>query len=425
MEDQFLLNLATQQSKHAWIGCRPPANMKAMDIESCTNFRLSSHLHGQFDTVWLYEQELQNYHILSWKIILDEAIRLLKENGKLIVHLHESKYLTIPLLKFFLGRNLNIQVYLDYESKDSSIFVFDIKRINFADYSSPLWTFAMLTGGKKDDLVLKFLESIRKHDPQNRHEIIISGPKKDIYDKYKVRYLDLSKFRDNKYAEISRKKNAIADMAQNPNLLIAHDRYYLDDNFFEDFAKYGYDWDFLACRQQWEDGAEFPFYCALYEPELTYTTSINSHEYKHLLNTQYVNGGAMIFKTRTLQKIRFNPLLLWNQMEDVEITKSFIQNSVIPRVNWLSSLITIDDGGQRSASFKMFDQYDGKGIQHKIRTIEGNTLFGVSIEQTKLFSIDIIKQFPFIVITTAPKQKKGLKRQIKILGIKITWHSNK
>ena len=422
MDDKFLLNLVVQKAKHAWIGCRPPANMDAMDIESCANFRLSSNFHGQYDTVWLYEQELQNYHILSWKIILDESLRLLKENGKLVVHMHQNRYMTIPKLKSFLGRHINLQVYMVYESKDFSIFVFDIKRLNFKDYSSDLWTFAMLTGGKKDDVVIKFLKSIRNHDPQKKHEIIISGPKKEIYDVYGVRYLDLSQFRDKEYAEISRKKNAIVCMAKNPNLLIAHDRYYLDDGFFENFAKYGYDWDFLACRQQWEDGTEFPFYCALYEPELTWTQGINSHEYKHLLNTQYVNGGAMVFKTRTLQKIQFNPLLFWDQMEDVEITRVFMQHSLIPRVNCLSALITIMDGGKRSESFALFDQYDGKKIRHKISDVERGTLFGVSIGQTKLFSIDIIKHFPFLVITTTPKQKKGLRRQIKIFGIKITWN---
>ncbi len=403
MNNEYLLKLAAQKGKHAWIGGMPPFNMDIVDIESCTNFRLSPNFHGKYDVVWLYERELQTYHVLSWKIILDEAIRLLKENGTLIIRMHRTQYISLPVLKNFLGRNPNLEIDVEYESPDWSIFVFKIKRLNFADYQSNLWTFAMLTGGKKDDLVIKFLESIRRHDPKNKHEIIISGPKKKEYDKYKVQYLDLSQFRDNEYAEIAKKKNAIADMAKNPNLLIAHDRYYLEDNFFENFDKYGYDWDFLAIRQACPDGHEFPFYCALYEPALTWTHPINCHEYAHLLNTQYVNGGAMVFKTRTLQKIRFNPLLFWGEMEDVEVTKEFMEKSIIPRVGFLTTLITVLDGGERSKSFDLFDQYDGKEIHHRVEVApRSETMFGLSINKVHKkkwsFFIGGKKKFPFVRI---------------------------
>lgn len=400
MNNEYLLKLAGRKGTHAWVGKLPPLNMDVIDMESCTNFRVGPNLHGQYDVVWVYEKELQNYHVLSWKIILDEAVRLLKENGTLVVHMHQNRYTTIPMLKNFLGRNPNLDVDIEYESKESGIFVFKIKRLNFADYQSNLWTFAMLTGGKKDDIVIKFLESIRKHDPKHKHEIIISGPKKKEYDKYKVQYLDLSQFRDAEYAEISKKKNAIADMAKNPNLLIAHDRYYLEDDFFENFEKYGYDWDFLACRQSWPDGHEFPFYCALYEPALSWTLCINSHEYRHLLNTQYVNGGVMVFKTKTLQKMRFNPLLFWNDMEDVEVTKKFMDNSIIPRVNYLPCLVTIQDGSERAKSFDLFDQYDGKKIHHVTKTAVRGVLYGV-IDATKKrwhFFFGTRKNFPFIKI---------------------------
>jgi len=399
MDNKYLLDLVSQKVKQAWIGGLPPFNMDIIDMEGCTNFRVAPHFHGQYDVVWLYEKELQNYHVLSWKIILDEAIRLLKEQGQLVVHMHQSRYMTIPMLKHFFGRHVNLEVDVDYESKENNVFVFKIKRLNFTDYQSDLWTFAMLTGGKKDEIVIKFLESIRRHDPKNRHEIIISGPKKEIYDKYHVKYLDLSQFRDAEYAEISKKKNAIADMAKNPNLLIAHDRYYLEDDFFEQFEKYGYDWDFLACRQCWPDGHEFPFYCALYEPALTWTHPINCHEYAHLLDNQYVNGGAMIFKTKTLQKLRFNSLIFWNEMEDVEITHTFMQHSIIPRVNYLSTLVTIQEKSSRAASFDLFDQYDGNKMRHKVKGVtRSDRVFGVGASGKKRweFFIGTKKKFPFI-----------------------------
>lgn len=423
VENEFLLEIVKQHGKQAWIGGCPPFEMDIIDLESCTNFRLSPNFHHQYDVVWLYEKRLDEYHPLSWKIILDEAIRLLKENGILIVHIHQNRYMSVPLLKSFLGRHINLDVDVDYEKNDS-IFVFKIKRLNFSKYSSNLWSFAMLTGGKKDDVVLKFLKSIRDNDPENKHEIIISGPQKEIYDNYHVRYLDLSSFRDTEYAEISKKKNAIAEMASNPNLLIVHDRYYLADDFFNTFENYGYDWDFLAIKQAFENGDEFPFYCALYEPVLSWTHPINFTTYNHLFETQYVNGGCMIFKTHILKQLRFNPLLFWNQMEDVEITQEFLKHSIVPRVNFISKVIVVDDHSQRTESFSLFDCYDGSKIKNGVGNAVRSSLPHVCTKpekQKRKISVNVSfrKKFPFIRISVKIKKAENQIKPIQLIQKKI------
>lgn len=330
--------------RQAWIGLNPQFNMDIIDIESCTNFRLAPNLHGQFDIVWIYEKMLSEYHILSWKIVLDECTRLLKEHGQLIIRMQDKEKLSIPMIKAFLGRNINLEVSLDNQYFDKETYtytiVFNITRLNFDLYEDKSWTFAMLTSGKKDDIVVKFLESIRNNE-HSKSQIIISGPQKELYDKYDVEYLDLSNYRDDKYPEISKKKNDIAKMAKKANLLIAHDRYYLDKNFFNDFEKYGYDWDFLAIKQISDiDNKEYPSYSYLYGEYL-----VNSHpgvnlDYDKLPIQTYCNGGVMIFKTHNLQKLKFNDLLFWNEREDIEISHEFIIHSLIPRYNFLSILYT-------------------------------------------------------------------------------------
>jgi hypothetical protein len=287
-----------------------------------------------------------------------------------------------------LGRNINIKtdIKLEYVNENAEyVIIFKIERLNIDKYNDNRWTFAMLTTGKKDENVLKFLESIRVNDKENKHEIIISGPKKEIYDKFNVKYLDMSKFRDDEYAEISKKKNAIAEIASNPNLLIAHDRYYLNKTFFSDFKKYGYDFDFLSIKQLFEDGTEYPSYTFLYEPDLTWTYNVICMNYQYLFRRQYVNGGIMVFKTHNLRTIPFNNLLFWNQMEDVEISNAFINNSLIPRFNFINTAYAVNDKSQRSQATALFDVFDGEKIHEKVPNAARSKVYGINTIPIKAF----------------------------------------
>jgi hypothetical protein len=387
-EKNRLLDFITKINRHAWVGMLSSFNMDNIDMESCKNFHLAPELHQKYDAVWLYEKRLDHYHILSWKIIIDEALRLLGENGFLVIRLQENKDFTIPMVKSFLGRNINIKIDIELEYVNESaeyVMIFKIERLNIDKYKDDRWTFAMLTIGKKDENVLKFLESIRSNDKENKHEIIISGPQKDIYNKYNVKYLDMTQFRDEQYAEISKKKNVVAKIASNPNLLIAHDRYYLNKTFFSDFEKYGYDFDFLVIRQLFEDGTEFPSYTFSYEPELTRTHPVLCRNYQYLFRLQYVNGGIMIFKTHNLRTIPFNNLLFWDQMEDVEITQKFINNSLIPRVNFINTAYAVNDKSDRTRCFTLFDIFDGEKIFEKIPNAARSKVYGINTIPKKAF----------------------------------------
>lgn len=401
MENEKLLEFAKNESgkKQIWFGTHPQFDMDIADIEACTNYRLSSNFHGNYDTVWVFEKPLNEYHILSWKIILDEAIRLLKRTGKLIIRMYETPSLTVPMLKNFIGRNINLNVSLDYEYQKDNYYniVFNIERLDFEIYQDKSWTFAMLTGGKKDDIVIKFLESIRKNEPQ-KSQIIISGPKKDIYDEYDVEYLDLSNYRDSEYAEISKKKNDIAKMATGANIAIVHDRYYLQDNFFKDFEEYGYDFDFLAIKQISETTEnEVPSYCYTYNKALEHTHVGYNACFSQLLDTQYVNGGIIVAKTKTLQKIKFCSLIFWNQKEDVELTNEFVKHSIIPRVGFLPTVYTT-----RDISDYPWDYYDGNTFQYKCSLTKEQcpTIYGIenNIGKLKLFSLAIYpkNKFPYV-----------------------------
>ena len=382
INESKLLDFIAKINKHAWIGLTPPFNMDIVDMDKCTNFRVSPNLHQQYEAVWLYENRIDRYHILSWKLIIDEALRMLDESGFLVLRISENRDITVPMLKCFLGRNINIEIDIHFEYRNENneyIIALRVKRLNISKYRDNLWTFAILTNGTKDENVIKFLDSIRHNDIEYRHEIIISGPqKKDIFNNYNVKYIDISQFRDDQYAEISKKKNLIAKIASNPNLLISHDRYYLSNSFFSDFEKYGYDFDFLTIRQFFENGREYPSYCFLYEPTLTWTHPVTCRNYQYLFNTQYVNGGLMIFKTHNLKILPFNELLLWGQQEDVEITQVFMNNSLVPRVNFINNVYAIDDKTQRMNSALLFDTFNGKEIIYGVPKAARSKIYGLN-----------------------------------------------
>ena len=343
--ENYLMRLVSSGGRQTWIGAKAPFDMEMLSMLGSTNFRVSACYHGKFDVVWLYERLLNEIDKKSWKIILDESIRLLKEKGKLVIRVHENEVPSLPQVKRFLGRHYGIVADIDYEVRTDDgtyiwTIVLNVKRKNFKEYSGKEWSFGLLTGGKKDNVVIDFLKSIRNSENGDKHQIIIVGPKKDKYSKYNVEYIDSSYFRDDKYAEISKKKNYIIDKATNPNLLIVHDRYVLDNNFFVGFEKYGYDFDFLTVKQYNEDNTEFPSYAAN-RKNLRFYGQIQVNNYQHLYKYHYLNGGLVIFKTATAKNILFNDLLMWNQMEDVELAQFCMDQGLIPRMNYLSSATTI------------------------------------------------------------------------------------
>lgn len=359
MKSEFLVNLAKMNCRQGWVGDRAPFRMESIDLLNSTNYRVSATLHGSFGIVWLYEDMLGDMAGNGWKIAVDECIRLLKREGHLVIRNKECSKVTIVGIKNFIGRRFGLSVSIDYEEFDKKELIytvcFSITRQNYDIYKSNSWTFAVLTTGKRKENVIKFLKSIREQEGTEKSQIIISGPTSEEYNRYDVEYLDLSPFRDNDYAEISRKKNEIARIAAGDNLLIAHDRYVLNSDFFAGFDNYGYDFDFLTIKQYYQSGKEFPSYCCVGQGDFLWSYPYTVENYNYLYNTQYLNGGLLIFKTAALRQIGFNGLLMWQQQEDVEISKVFMNWGIVPRINWFSSATTIGISEEYIKGFKTLE----------------------------------------------------------------------
>jgi hypothetical protein len=328
-----------------WIGANPPFIMASIDIRQCAHFRGPSELHGKHSVVWLYEENLSSFRWDQQILVIDEAIRFLGSQGKLVIrYLWEGERSSIITVKNLIGRRFGIRAKVLSEKIEGNdcVTVFEIFRENIDVYQDKRWTFAILTEGNKVENVCQFLKSIRDKDEKFQHQIIVCGPQNDLYTKFQVEYhhADYSK----EFGEISRKKNNIAKIAKNANLLLVHDRYRLEADFFGGFEKFGYDFDYLTIYQQFENGTEFPFWCTLSkrDTEMHWVPPIHLKDYTRVHKLHYLNGGLLIFKTKTLQSIPFNELLFWMQAEDVEVCYTYMQHGIPPRVNLFSSATTIN-----------------------------------------------------------------------------------
>lgn len=343
---------------HLWIGQRPAFSAECLELSRNDALRAPQVWHHQCDGVWLVEDSLAQEDFDGYQLVLDECVRLLGERGRLFLETRQSPQMSIASVKSFLGRRHNCQTRVVAESIDDGVYrtVLEIERSNLAMYQDSSWSLGIITRGNRHSQVLAFLKSVRGQDPDNQHEILVSGPRHPELDAFGVRYVE-GDYRDD-LAEISRKKNDIIDAAQGANLLIVHDRYQLNPGFFDGFARFGYDFDFCTVPQFYESGETFPAYAAMPGSGLAFLPkAMQCDDYSMLLPMQYVNGGLMIGKTETLRRVRLNELLFWNQMEDVELSAEMRSIGIPPRVNVFSSAITMGvDPSDYSGNFQSADR---------------------------------------------------------------------
>jgi hypothetical protein len=340
-----LLELIKSPVKHIWVGQNPPFDMPAVDLENATAFRVSPCLHQAWDVVWVYERFISDFD--SWKLALDECLRLFGESGTLVLR-YKTRRVTFSNfgMKNFLFRRPGYSIEMVWEESvetDTGAVATSVMRVRRDDvrrYRRSPWTLAVVTQGTRIENVARFCKSVRAQDPEGQHELLVHGPSHPSYEAFGVRYIDTIAD-DPGAVTLGLKKNTIAREASHANLLIAHDRYVLDEGFFDGFERFGYDFDLCAVRQTYEDGESYPAYCALNATGLLWAPTVHCENYNVLHATQYVNGGLMVFKTHALRELKFNDLLYWNQAEDVELSRVFTDAGMPPRMNYLSSATTI------------------------------------------------------------------------------------
>lgn len=117
---------------------------------------------------------------------------------------------------------------------------------------------------------------------------------------------------------ITRKKNILAQEASYDNVVIFHDYYVFDENWYKSFLTFGEDWDVCSNAQLLITGKRhFTDWVCWDSPIFTRYTSLDYDNWKHTKN-MYQSGGYMIVKKQFMKKYPLNEKLTWGTGEDVE-----------------------------------------------------------------------------------------------------------
>lgn len=310
------------------------------------NHRLSS-LHKKFKCVAINYPEVSSKSY--WQIFYDECLRFLKKDSYLIIKTQVGSFSSPWGIKSFLSDKLNFNLNLTKQFNDEDGFTISIFKVKRFFNNSKNWTIGIPSNGQRNENIYKFLisvESAQRYLKLNKDlnikiQYLIAGPKLNNLKNFNVKFLN-TKINDN-LPRLGEKKKLIVENAKYENILIIHDRYILNENFFIGFEDWGYDYDFCAINK-------YDFNNNIFDPILFLESMerANKQMYRiknqnYIFNNLYINGALMIGKKNILQSVNFSESLLQGESEDIDLSIRLQSRGVVPRFNPLSSAVTITD----------------------------------------------------------------------------------
>jgi hypothetical protein len=331
-----LRRIALGPGRKIWAGPSPPLGgwQAAPELlDPLVAHRCAAGIHGQCDVVGLLRVDLAREK--WWRVIVDEAVRLLRDGGVLALRFSRSPLVSEFAMAHAIRQAASGRLQLVHSSWDGEYWTWAVE---VARPSEPASThgvaFGVITDGRRDAGAVSFAESVsalRGFDPR-RHEVLVCGPPSSraaFADAgIDVTWIDQpTEFANRGW--ITRKKNLIIEAARQENLMIAHDRYVVAPDFLEALEAWGGDFDALVCAQAAPDGGRFPDWVAL-GSDWSWATPIML-DWRDYAPTAYMNGGLLFAKTDLFQREPFNELLFWGEAEDVELSRRWQERGVVIR----------------------------------------------------------------------------------------------
>lgn len=320
-----------------WAGSAPPrADMSdgSALYDPRADFRLAPERHQAFDIVFLVERDLGQ--IKQWPLVLDEALRALRPNGVLVVRATQSALLSVFQFANFIERWTGGAYELADQTVSDLSFVISLRLTHTAARPAAAidFSFATITDGRRPDAVKRFIQSILRADHRKgrNSEILICGPNSVVTDLGPLAHRIVHVPQSERFADagwITRKKNDLVARATHENVLIAHDRYIVPDDFLMQMEAFGGDFGVVVPHQITTEGYGLPDWVMLSD-DLNWTTP-GWLEFGDYHPFAYVNGGVIIAKTRRLAAVRWSELLLWGQAEDVDLSRRLDDAGLVAR----------------------------------------------------------------------------------------------
>lgn len=183
------------------------------------------------------------------------------------------------------------------------------------------FSFCIITNNVTDN-IRNLIDSIKKYVPEDCREIVVVGGANEYSSDIKHIPFDESA----KSGWITRKKNIAVANATYENVVVMHDYFILDANWYQGFLKYGN--NFTVCSNVIlnKDGTRFrdwhlkdPQWRPGPLPELQ-RRRLLPYDFRHvnLHQNMFINGGYWVAKKHIMQHIPLNEGLAWNEGEDIE-----------------------------------------------------------------------------------------------------------
>jgi hypothetical protein len=195
------------------------------------------------------------------------------------------------------------------------------------------FTFGIITDGSNDIFLEKLIESILIQNIEN-YEIIIVGNTKLTNSNIIIIPFDESVHS----SWITRKKNIIVRTAKYENIVLMHDYFILDSDWYNGFCKFGHDFDFCVNKIITKDGNRFRDYSiAPWVPDWFPNKRLLPYDY--ILDSKrnrlcYISGGFYIIKKAIALEYPLNEkITVYGFAEDILLSNNLTDNNVLIKVN--------------------------------------------------------------------------------------------
>ena len=331
---------------------------KGLDTSIRKNSKLKNalHIHKEYDNTYrlhpdvdfesfdfVYNKDSVNTTKFSI-ILLAEWIRYVKKGGYLVVEFTENSLLSNKKIHKIYNKYLSKFSKIVFEEKKGKSLFIALQKTKsqlVKGDSTDKWTFGIITVGKRNEWVRKFISSVREQNIPH-YEIIIVGTWNDPeVDKKDITYIHFTQKDDKGW--ITKKKNIAFKKAKYNNVLILHDRFYLDKNWYSGIKKYGNSWDGIFFPIIDKNGKEYVHWSVWGHGLLP----IGYADIRDWGEDYYAGGTFMAIKKSAWIYAPLNEKLFWNDQEDSEHGLRFTKNGFIiracPRTKIHTTVTYIDD----------------------------------------------------------------------------------
>lgn len=275
-----------------------------------------------------------------FKILLKEWFYSIKVEGNIIIKIKDNPILGFDKLLEEIGLLLGEKGKIVIAEKRGGFVIYKKNKLALEKNDSiDKWSFGILSDGSKQDVLEQQIKSIIALKIPH-FEIIICGK---YSSKNKRKFLKVIDF-PYKLAWITRKKNLIVKNAKYENIVMTHNRFNFDKNWYEGMKRYGNYFEVLMCRILDPRGRRAGDW-------LTYGRDIRDRwindtgllEYEDWDSNLNINGSFYILKKSSWKKCPWDESRVWGQSDDDWMALDFHEKGLVPRFNKHSTIYTFPE----------------------------------------------------------------------------------